>query len=384
MTSYSSNLPSKPLRIGIDCRLWSQTGVGRYIQNLVSELLELDNKNEYVLFVRPQDAPKIELITKNSKFAICKTDIHWHSMREQLEFPKLLNQENLDLMHFTYFSVPIFYNRPFVLTIHDLIIHLFTTGRASTLPFPLYYMKRFVYKRVVAQSAKRSKTLIVPLNAVKEDVVNILDVPEEKIVVTQEGFDVSLKKYNLSKQAIISGKYFLYVGNAYPHKNLEMLIAAFQDFIEKTKSGIKLVLAGKKDFFYKRLQKEFLKHTKNNVVFLLDQDDASLANLYLHAQALVSASLAEGFGLTPLEALSFSCLPVLSNIPSFREVCQDAALYFNPRRKESIVNAFLKVTIMTKADKQKYLKRGKERLKQFSWKKMAAQTLKVYEGCTGV
>src|SRR5258705_8253378 len=125
------------MRIGIDGRLWHETGVGRYIRNLVANLAQIDNTNEYVLFVKTgfkiKDLPGRQAGSgfKNDKWKIVETDIHWHSLKEQMQFPAVLNKENLDLMHFPYFSHPIFYNKPFVITIHDLIMNHFPTGKAS-------------------------------------------------------------------------------------------------------------------------------------------------------------------------------------------------------------------------------------------------------------
>src|SRR5882672_11359440 len=130
------------MRIGIDARLWNETGVGRYIRNLVANLAQIDKTNEYVLFVKTGFKIK-DLGFKNDKWKIVETDIHWHTLKEQLLFPAVLNKENLDLMHFPYFSHPIFYNKPFVVTIHDLIMNHSLTGKASTFPYPLYLMKRF-------------------------------------------------------------------------------------------------------------------------------------------------------------------------------------------------------------------------------------------------
>src|SRR5690349_17429006 len=114
------------MRIGIDARLWRETGVGRYIRNLVWQLQKLDKQNDYVLFVQ-NGFTRDELGFTDSRWKIVPTGIHWHSLSEQKDFPKLLNKENLDLMHFPYFSHPIFYNKPFVITIHDLIVTHFPT-----------------------------------------------------------------------------------------------------------------------------------------------------------------------------------------------------------------------------------------------------------------
>src|SRR5438105_14252221 len=98
------------MRIGIDGRLWNETGVGRYIRNLVTQLAGIDKSNNYVLFVK-RGFTITDIGFKNDIWKVVETDIHWHSFEEQLHFPNVLYKENLDIMHFPYFSLPIFYNR---------------------------------------------------------------------------------------------------------------------------------------------------------------------------------------------------------------------------------------------------------------------------------
>src|ERR1035437_5626990 len=110
------------MRIGIDARLWEQTGVGRYIRNIIANLQKIDKKNHYVLFIRSQDLESVSAQVKNKNWEIVETNIKWHSLSEQVQFPLVLNKAKLDLVHFPYFSVPILYKKPYVVTIHDLII----------------------------------------------------------------------------------------------------------------------------------------------------------------------------------------------------------------------------------------------------------------------
>src|SRR5687768_2081128 len=119
------------MKIGIDARLWNETGVGRYIRNLVWQLGKIDKENEYVLFVNSGARVQGQEFS-HERFKIVETNIRWHTVSEQMQFPRLLENENLDLVHFPYFSVPIYYKGPFVITIHDLIINHFPTGKAST------------------------------------------------------------------------------------------------------------------------------------------------------------------------------------------------------------------------------------------------------------
>src|SRR3989344_6655959 len=104
------------MRIGIDARLIHETGVGRYIQALLSHLPQIDTHNEYVVFVRTK-ADSVE-ISKN--WEIIYTDVSWHTVQEQMRMPKIYEQARLELLHVPYFSVPIFMRVPYVVTIHDL------------------------------------------------------------------------------------------------------------------------------------------------------------------------------------------------------------------------------------------------------------------------
>lgn len=375
------------MKIGIDARLWNETGVGRYIRNLVIELRKIDKKNSYVLFVKNDFSGDAAILT-SSQWKIVKTDIHWHSLREQLSFSSLLNKENCDLMHFPYFSLPIFYKKPFVVTIHDLIIHHFSTGKASTLPLPLYHAKRAAFSYVLRHALKKSRKVIVPLHAVKKDIIDTFSLSENKIAVTYEGFDKSISPESsvISRQKTTSDQrpatYFLYVGNAYPHKNIETLIKGFLHFKKEDKKDIQLYLVGKEDFFYKRLKSKLSNVQKKDIHFLHNVNDGELAKLYRGAVALVSASKMEGFGLPPLEALANNCLPVLSDIPSFKEVCQENALYFGPTDPKDLARTLEKVLLLPSQEKQKMLSAGKKRVEDFSWNSMARQTLAVYESAT--
>lgn len=360
------------MKIGIDCRLWDETGVGRYIRNLVLNLQVIDKKNEYVLFILSKDGKNIKSLIHDSRFIIRFVDVKWHSIEEQLRLPVILNKENLDLMHFPYFSVPILYNRPYVVTIHDLIQSHYVSGRASKLPFFFYHLKRIGYQKVLKTAVSKAKKIMVPLFCVKEDLIKTLKTSVDKIVVTQEGFDAKIKEGNVSRNVSEATRvpYFLYVGNAYPHKNLETLINGFN----KIKSKAKLILVGRDDYFYKRLKK----NENNNLIFLHDVSDSDLFYLYSNAIANVSASLIEGFGLFPLEALGAGGIPVVSDIPAFREVCGDLAIYFNPKNEKDIAEKLKKALELKPAEREKIKEKARELVKKFSWEKMTKETLEIY------
>ncbi len=360
------------MKIGIDARLISQTGVGRYIRNLIRNLQEVDSKNDYVLFVRSEDVKELKI--KNLKFKIVESNIKWHSIEEQIKFPKILNKENLDLVHFPYFSVPIFYNRPFVVTIHDLIQLHFSTGRASTLPFPFYRIKHFGYKYVISKAAQEAKKIIAVSNSTKDEIVDHLKISRDKIEVVYEGIDSQITKSKINgKWKMVNGKYLLYVGNVYPHKNAETLVEAFKKL---HKENLGLIFVGKEDFFYKSL-KQKIKSNKN-IQFLDYVSDGELAWLYQNAIATVCPAFMEGFGLPALEAMANNCLVIASDIPSLREVCENNAIYFNPKNPDELSEKMQDV-LKNKEKYKELIEKGFKRSQEFSWRKMSEQTLKIYE-----
>jgi len=372
------------MRIGIDCRLWNQTGVGRYARNLVANLYKIDKKNDYTLFVSIEDLQNIQRLFKNPRWKVVEADIKWHTFSEQINYLQILNKENLDLVHFPYLSAPIFYKRPFIVTIHDLIPMLYPTGKASTLILPLYYLKYLAFRVVIKKISKKARRIIVPSFATKSEVLKHLNVSEDKIIVTYEAADNNLKSQTaeLNSLSFKDGQYFLYVGNAYPHKNLDKFIAAFKKLkanllVSDSKIGknIKFVLVGDKGYFYKRLE---LMTKSKDVIFYGKASDEELAALYKNALAAVQPSLMEGFGLPVLEAMANKCLVACSDIPSLREIAKENALYFNPQDADEM-EKILESIISNSKSYENMTKKAYLRSQEFSFEKMATETLAVYE-----
>ena len=376
------------MRIGIDVRLWNETGVGRYIRNLVSNLSSIDKTNEYILFIRSEDEKAIKSVV-SGQWLVVHADFPWHSVAEQILFPKVLNKENLDLMHFPYFSVPIFYYKPFIVTIHDLIVNKFNTGRASTLPRPIYFAKRIGYHAVLSSAVYRSKKIIVPSNAVRDDLLKTyLNIDPNKVEVTYEGgFEDKVKSQkskvkNESQNSKVEGKYLLRVGNFYPHKNVEGLILAFRDFLYDNYENhdAKLILVGKRDYFFKRIEKQIERlNIGANVIFFENVSDEDLLSLYSNAVATIVPSFSEGFSLTAVEAMLAGSPTIVSDIPVHREICGQAAIYCNPSNVNDIKQKITFACSLVEESRNELIAQGKKRSKEFSWNKMAKQTLQVYQ-----
>lgn len=375
------------MKIGIDARFWNETGVGRYIRNLVEELSEIDSTNSYVLFMKSNDAKAFK--PKNDRWNVVATDIHWHSLSEQIYFSHILNEQNLDLMHFPYFSIPIRYSRPYIVTIHDLILHHFATGEATTLPFGLYKLKLAGYKYIIGRAARSAKKIIAVSYATHDEIIDHLHVDPAKVCVIYEGVDSLLSipsKSELNVESklltVENTKYFLHVGNVYPHKNSKRLIEAF---VKSGLEGYSLLFVGKKDYFMKELEKLCIElGFEKQIKFLGFVSDTELASLYQNATATVVPSLMEGFGLPVIEAMANNSLVLASDIPSLKEIGGDSAIYVNPFDVDDISAKIRNIAEGDQAQFMSFKKRGLMLVKDFSWQKMAKETLAVYESCISI
>ena len=336
------------MKIGIDCRMINESGVGRYIRNLTENLKKIDRKNEYYLL---------------------SPDIKWYSIKEQIRMPGEIKKLNLDLMHFPHFNVPIFYSGKFVVTIHDLIHQHFSMQRATTHGSLIYKLKQIGYKKVFANAIKKAEKILVPSNYVKDQLIKDWGVDTKKIIVTYEAVDAKFLKIKPQK---LSMDYIFYVGNAHPHKNVEGLIKAFL----KIKRGkLKLVLAGYDHYFWQRIKQEF---KDDGIIYKGYISDEELAALYKNAKAFVMSSFEEGFGIPLLEAMAMSCPVVSSNGGSLPEVGGDACLYFDPTSPDDMAEK-INLILTSENLRKDLIKKGLKRYKLFSWKKLAQQTLEVYE-----
>jgi len=365
------------MKIVIDARLYSQSGVGRYIKKLIEGLAKIDKKTKYIVWLTRQDFFSFKPLGKN--FAKRLVNIPWHSFQEQIVLPFLLIKEKPDLVHFPYFSVPLFCSGRFVVTIHDLTVDHFETGQSSTHNLVVYKFKRWAYKAVMKRALKKAKKVLTVSWATKREIVGHYRIDPAKIVVTHEAAELKVSP-QLLKQPLVSSPYLLYVGNAYPHKNLKRLLEAISN-LKSQISNLKLVLVGQKDFFYQRLENSLTSSQKKGVVLFGFVNDQQLASLYTHAQAFVFPSLSEGFGLPGLEAMACGCPVICSDIPVFREVYGEAAVYFDPFNIGDIAQRISEVLHYNNTYYCNRVKKGLGRVKKFSWKKCAEETLKVYESC---
>ncbi len=152
----------------------------------------LDNKEEFVLILRKKYFDELNL-PQNWKKVLA--DFRHYSSAEQINIPQLIENEKPDLVHFPHINVPVLYNKPFIVTIHDMTMHHQGVG-ASTLPLYKYLLKRIPYKVAFRHAVNKSKKIITPSETVKDEIVNYFQINPGKVEVIYEGIDVDFEKKN--------------------------------------------------------------------------------------------------------------------------------------------------------------------------------------------
>ena len=369
-------------RIGIDARFFGPIGkgLGRYTQKLIEYLEVVDQDNQYFVFLGKDNFETYK--PKNPNFQKVLADFRWYSFAEQLKMPLLLYRYNLDLVHFPHFNVPIAYFKPFVITIHDLILLHFPTVRASTLGPLKYWLKFTAYRLTIFSAIKRARRIIAVSEFTKKDILEHYKVKSGKVTVTYEACDKSKLDSSpddgvvLAKYGIIK-PYFLYVGNVYPHKNPERLIKTFKKIQDRGREE-KLVFVGGDDYFYIRLKKFAADQNVRNVVFAGFVPDEELNALFHGAVAYVRPSLYEGFELPPLEAMSAG-VPVLSSSHDCAlEILGDSAAYFDAYDSDDILRAIEEISGDDEL-RARLVEKGYAQVKKYNWEKMAKQTSDIFK-----
>lgn len=370
------------MNIGIDLRMFGTNhgGIGRYCKELFPRIFAMDEQNNYTIFCNKKELTDSELNMlvsfKNVKIVAC--NFKHYSLSEQTLFLRLLNKQNLDLVHFPNFNLPIFYNKAFVVTIHDMVHHKISGAKKSHL------VHFFAYKKVIEHAAKNSKAIVTVSETSKRDIVEILNISPNKISVTYEGASLNTnvsedEVENIKKTYLLNKPYFLFVGVLERKKNLVNLSRGFDLFLQKYKAKMDLVVVGKVDRHYPNIKHKMLDiKNNNNLVFTGYIEDNELSALYKGAHAFVSASLHEGFGLPGIEALSFGLPLLMSNTTVFNEIFDNSAIYFNPLDPKDICE---KMFLLVRDPKfhEELQKRSFERSLNFDWNNSAQKTLELYK-----
>jgi glycosyltransferase involved in cell wall biosynthesis len=356
-------------RIVIDAREL-RTSSGRYVERLLRYLQDFDQEHQYSVLLKPDDIAG--WVPTNANFEKVACSHKEFSFDEQFGLLRQINSLKADLVHFPFPQQPILYHGLTITTIHDLTTLRFNNPDKNP---SVFKFKQQVYKRVIKRAARKSARVIVGSQFVKDDVVQFAHIDPTKITVAHLAAD-PITDPSEALPELENKQFIMYVGRPTPHKNLERLIESFE-VLQSIHKDLVLVLAGKKDANYGRIESLVHEKSISNIVFTDFVSEGQLRWLYEHCAAYVFPSLSEGFGLPGLEAMSHKAPVVSSNATCLPEIYGDAALYFNPFDITEMASVIHDV-IANQQLRNRLINEGVVQVRKFSWQTTAQTTLDIY------
>ncbi|MBW4580198.1 MAG: glycosyltransferase family 4 protein [Tildeniella nuda ZEHNDER 1965/U140] len=273
-----------------------------------------------------------------------------------------------DLVHETYYASERLAAKKtkIITTIHDMIPEKFSELFPPSHPIPLLKKKSII----------RADCIICVSENTRKDVLERFNVDPQNVFVTHLGCSLNPLPQKAVKTEQVFRPYILYVGHREGYKNFSGFLKAFTRS-KLLKKDFKIICFGATPFSQAEMHQFSSYNLSVAQIQHLSGDDTVLASLYANASALVYPSLYEGFGIPPLEAMSYNCPVVCSDSSSIPEVVGNAAELFNPYEPESITNALERVLYVSDRT-QALIRLGTERVKQFTWENCVEKTCAIY------
>ncbi|HID91867.1 TPA: glycosyltransferase family 1 protein [Candidatus Peregrinibacteria bacterium] len=373
------------MHLCIDARIFSPkfTGIGRYTHELVKQFLQLKPDWKFTLFLNTEQHDTFLKEINNSKNTLYQNidinlfiaDEKMYSIQEQTYFLQKLNKVNADLFWFPHFNVPYFFNKKFVVTVHDLTLSKFPGKKMNS------FIHRFIYFKILRHALHTSAHILTVSENTKTDIITDEKISENKITIAHNA--VGKEFFNFSATTLSKFQYFLYTGQHREHKNIITLVKGFHEFIKKSDnskfSHYKLILTGKVNPLYPEVTDYITNNNLEKSIFCVGLvSEEKLLELYKNAKAYIFPSFYEGFGIPPLEAMAMKTPVIASTSSCIPEICGDAALYFDPNNQKELTKK-LEELVKNKWLEEKLIQSGLEQVKKYDWEKSAKIIIKQFE-----
>lgn len=367
------------MRVAIDGRAFAWAGIGRYTRSLVSALLRVAPQLDLVLLVSAQDREAVSALLPDARLDVRIVDGAYYTWREHVVFWRQLQRIKADVYHFTHFNVPLFFRRPYVVTVHDTTRFFFPGQTRQQLTRQVLF--EYVFRRAI----ERARGVVCVSQTTCQELAALPITLPRRVWVVPEAADEDFRQTPhpalRARARLLLGwhdPFLLYVGVWMSHKNLPRLLAAFRTVLERY-PYLRLVLTGRPKPGYvgvDRAARELGLDT-DRVLYLGFVPQALLPALMAEAAALIMPSLYEGFGLPALEALSLGTPVIASNVSSLPEVLGEAAEFVNPEYVPGIAAGIERV-VGDRERRERLTVAGRERAARYSWEAAAREMIRVY------
>lgn len=348
---------SASMKIGINAMplLGKSEGVKRYVVCLSRALAELED-------VEIQQFGAMN--TAVSHFARLPKVGFLHRQLEETVVDPMRLSRSVDLLHYTDTYGPLVPVRaPIVVTVHDTTFITHKEAHDAWVSRWLSWLAGATWPRAQA---------IIAVSQVTADDLQSAGVPAEKIHVIHHGIDHTETPKGPPPKGLVKGKYFAYLGNIEPRKDLPTLIGAFNRASARLPPDVELAIAGKHAWGPALPQ---FSVAGNRIKVLGWLSDEELSSLMAHSLAFVYPSRYEGFGLPPLEALHLGAQVIVGDTPVARETLGKHAQYFDPGDEEALAEQLLRAA----ADKGQSNASSREHTEAFTWRRAAQRTAELYK-----
>jgi glycosyltransferase involved in cell wall biosynthesis len=357
----------------IDSRMISCSGIGTVLKNLIPPLSSPPFST--TLIMHPEE-PNREKWLRCYSWKSCKAPIY--SIKEQFALPRCVS--SCDLFWSPHYNIPLWPigAKKRIVTIHDACHLAFQNT--------LGWKERLYAKTMYSQAVSRSDGIITVSKFSQDELHRLLSVPKDRIRVIYPGVDFDRfsreeseeYKKMLRKKYSLPSSFFLFVGNVKPHKNLGLILDAY----ERNPIDIPFVILGKNKGLRQldpiQMRIENSRNLQNKIIATGEVLDTELPTFYKMAVSLVFPSLYEGFGLPPIEAMAAGCPVIVSSNASIPEICEDAALFLHSNDPNELGETMLRVSEDALL-RQSLREKGRRQARKFSWETTALLYKKLFE-----
>lgn len=374
------------MRIGIEAqRIFRKNkhGMDYVVLQEIKELQKMDTRNEYFVFVAPGEDRCIE---DSRNVHVIEIGGGFYPLWEQYSLPKATAELNLDLLHCTSNTAPLYCRLPLILTLHDII---FLEPRDKQ-NHSLYQNMGWLYRRlVVPRILNKCQRIITVSNFEKQNIISKLNIPEERMAMIYNGYNDWFRPMDNHAEANLSlfnhypslktDGYFFFLGNTDPKKNTERTLVAYAKYLEQSDAKRSLLMADlDRQYLNGIISRNHIEPIREKIVmpgYIINSD---LPAIYNNAFAFLYTSLRESFGIPLLEAMACGTPVITSNTSSMPEIGGTDAILVNPESADEITAMMLRL----ENDPEFYARQkqvGLSRAQNFSWKYTAEQLLLLYE-----
>lgn len=360
-------------------------GIGHYTAGIVHALTQHDTGNQYVLFFDHRaHAETVAQLRKRDNVKIRRFPLSKHKKYLPIAYShgfvsRTLASERLDLFHSPAYTIPLAYKKPSVVTVHDLAIY----------EHPEWFPDGQKFSRQVAvpKSMERAAKVIAVSQATQRQVIKQFGRSKQDVPVVYEGFEkgaavLKARRAHIRADKGVGEQYLFFVSTIEPRKNVVRLVKAFDKFMEQHHEQfpqLQLILAGKHGWKSQESISAIARAKWSGHIRALGYvSHEEKVALMQDASAFIFPSLWEGFGLPVVEALQLGTPVITSKIAALPEVAGPGAEYVNPRSITDIYRGILSV-LRSQKRADMLAEKGKEHVKQFTWKQAAKETVAIYK-----